>query len=237
MCTRSGRRARLAAFAGLFTFCLVLGAGSAALAADDEDEDTFEQKIIKKFLGGLGVDVGQGSNIEYRERSPLVIPPSRDLPPPESTGAVNNPAWPKDPDVQPKKRAAKSKGSDSVVDYKRQNATLSPDELRRGQGVAPGTGPVTEPNQDPLDNTTEHGGRPLPPSKLGVPSIFGLFGSKKNEQAQFVREPDRKSLTQPPAGYQTPSPNYPYGLSDDVKNTSTLDMPQVKDPRGEGGVH
>jgi hypothetical protein len=61
-----------------------------------------------------------------------------------------------------------------------------------------------------------------------------VFG-KKDEQAQFVREPDRTSLTQPPAGYQTPSPNYPYGIGE-TKNTSTLDMPQVKDPQGAGSV-
>src|SRR5205085_2736597 len=132
--------------------------------------------------GGLGVDVGQGSNIEYRERSPLVIPPSRDLPPPEATGSINNPAWPKDPQSQSKKRA-KSKGLDTIGEYDMQKATLSPDQLRRGQGVAPGTGPVTEPNHDPSDNTSEYGSRPLSPSALGVPSIFGLFG-KKNEQTQ-----------------------------------------------------
>jgi len=235
MRARSGRRSRLAAFAGLFTVFLALGAGGAALAGEDENDDTFEQKIIKKFLGGLGVDVGQGSGIEYRERSPLVIPPSRDLPPPEAAGAVKDPAWPKDPDVQPKKRAAKSKGLDSVGEYNMRKATLTPEELRRGQGEAPGKGPVTEPDHDPLGNTSEYGSRPLPPSKLGVPSIFGLFGRKNNEQTQFIREPERTSLTQPPSGYQTPSPNYPLGLGQE-KNTSTLDMPQVKDPHGEGSV-
>ncbi len=48
-----------------------------------EDEDTFEQKIIKNILGGLGVDVGR-PGIDYRERSPLVIPPTLDLPPPQA---------------------------------------------------------------------------------------------------------------------------------------------------------
>jgi hypothetical protein len=234
MRTGSGRRSRLAAFASLFAVVLVLGAAGAALAGDDEDDDTVEQKIIKKFLGGLGVDVGQGSGIEYRERSPLVIPPSRDLPPPESADAIKHPAWPKDPDAQPKKRAAKSKGLDSIGEYNMHRATLSPEELRRGQGAAPGTGPVTEPKNDPMDNSNEYGSRPLSPSKLGVPTIFGLFG-KKNEQTQFVREPDRTLLTQPPPGYQTPSPSYPYGVGQE-KNTSTLDMPQVKDPHGEGSI-
>ena len=39
----------------------------------------------------------------------------------------------------------------------------------------------------------------------------GLFGGSKTETAPFKEEPTRDSLTQPPPGYQTPSPNYAYG--------------------------
>ena len=39
----------------------------------------------------------------------------------------------------------------------------------------------------------------------------GLFGGNKTETAPFKEEPTRDSLTQPPPGYQTPSPNYAYG--------------------------
>ena len=39
----------------------------------------------------------------------------------------------------------------------------------------------------------------------------GLFGGNKAETAPFKGEPTRESLTQPPAGYQTPSPNFAYG--------------------------
>ena len=58
--------------------------------------------------------------------------------------------------------------------------------------------------------------------ELGVqgPGIFtwsALTGRYGNEQARFEGEPGRGSLTQPPAGYQTPSSNYPYGFSDDSK--------------------
>ena len=69
----------------------------AAFAQQADDEDTFEQRIIKNILGGMGVDVGR-AGIEYRERSPLVIPPTRDLPPPQAAGsaAMRNPAWPRE---------------------------------------------------------------------------------------------------------------------------------------------
>ena len=41
-----------------------------------------------------------------------------------------------------------------------------------------------------------------------------MFGSDKDEQeaARFTGEPARTSLTEPPPGYQTPSPDQPYGL-------------------------
>ena len=32
-----------------------------------------------------------------------------------------------------------------------------------------------------------------------------------NETAPFTGEPTRETLTQPPTGYQTPSPNFAYG--------------------------
>ena len=38
-----------------------------------------------------------------------------------------------------------------------------------------------------------------------------MFGGNKTETAPFKGEPTRESLTQPPPGYQTPSPNYAYG--------------------------
>ncbi len=134
------RRALLACLCGVL---LTLPAAASAQAQDD-DEDTFEQKIIKNILGGMGVDVGR-PGIDYRERSPLVIPPTRDLPPPQEAGtAARNPAWPREPDrkvvvrSKPNLRAtANDPGSDSV---------LSPDELRRGTN--PRAPRVTDPSQN-----------------------------------------------------------------------------------------
>src|SRR5256885_12264690 len=133
---------------GVFRACvcgilLMLPMAASAQQAQDGDEDTFEQKIIKNILGGMGVDVGR-AGIDYRERSPLVIPPTRDLPPPQAAGtAARNPAWPREPDRKlavrnkPNARAtAEDPGTDSV---------LTPDELRRGTN--PRAGRVTDPSQ------------------------------------------------------------------------------------------
>src|SRR5207302_4524978 len=83
--------------AGACGALLALGSVAHAQQAADDDEDTFEQRIIKSILGGLGANVG-GAGIDYRERSPLVIPPSLDLPPPDAAAAARaqNPAWPRE---------------------------------------------------------------------------------------------------------------------------------------------
>jgi hypothetical protein len=205
-----GNNMRKASRCFLLAVLVMASAAGSAFAGDDEDEDTFEQKIIKKILGGIGADVGK-NRIEYRERSPLVIPPGRDLPPPDSAEIVAGPNWPKDPDQLAKKKSKKPATSDSIVQQKRDQANLSPDEIRRG--TLAGAGRVTEPGKEAMDGASEYGGgRPLSPDRLGTKKWFNWFGSK-GDQVPFTGEPDRTSLTQPPPGYQTPSPNYPYGLS------------------------
>ena len=52
----------------------------------------------------------------------------------------------------------------------------------------------------------------LSPSQLGYTGGFmGMFKGNASESTTFKSEPTRETLTQPPAGYQTPSPNYAYG--------------------------
>src|SRR5947207_7776283 len=113
------RRALMGCLCGVL---LALPVAASAQQAQDGDEDTFEQKIIKNILGGMGVDVGR-PGIDYRERSPLVIPPTRDLPPPQEAGtAARNAAWPREPDrkiavrTRPNLRATPDEpGSESVL--------------------------------------------------------------------------------------------------------------------------
>src|ERR1700742_2647768 len=84
---------------------LVMATG-AARAQDDEDEDkSFEDKIIEGIMTGIGGTNMDNRGIDYRERSPLVVPPKLDLPPPAAPQAdAKAPSnWPKDPDdAQPK---------------------------------------------------------------------------------------------------------------------------------------
>lgn len=222
MMTALTPRLWLAALAALF--CL-LGPLPAAQAADDDDERSFEERIILGILGGMGVDTGRG-RIQYRERSPLVIPPSASLPPPDPTSLASNPAWPKDPDVVERKKKSNKPRAHTIAEISDPGRPLSPQELK--QGTVAGAGRVTRPGEaGPL--TDKDIGRPLSPSELGYKgSLFGSLFKYKDEQVKFEGEPNRTSLTQPPPGYMTPSPDQPYGIVT-RRPSDTRAAPQVRD--------
>lgn len=188
---------------------LVMAAGPVR-AADDEDEDdkTFEEKIIEGIMRGIGGTNMENRGIEYRERSPLVVPPKLDLPPPATSAAeVKAPNWPKDPDEQRRKAAIAARKKESKGNDPREQARLlTPAELAVGK-----TAPPARKDNDPVQPGVNNNPM-LSPSQLGYSGGFsGLFGGSKTETATFKEEPTRESLTQPPPGYQTPSPNFAYG--------------------------
>src|SRR2546425_12990418 len=98
-----GVRAALAA-----AIALTLVSVAPARAADDDD-DTADTKFFRGLLSGLGLK-SANNPIDYHERSPLVVPPSRELPAPGTEATIaNNPAWPKDPDVSRSKKVTRKK--------------------------------------------------------------------------------------------------------------------------------
>jgi hypothetical protein len=216
------------ACAALLAFAGALGAQAQTQAA--EDEDTFEQQIIKNIMGGLGVDVGR-PGIDYRERSPLVIPPTLDLPPPEAgSPSAANPAWPRE--AERKRAATVNRNARATTDDPGTTSALTPDELRRG--INPRAPRVTDPSQTNQSDDAATG-RAMRPSELKQGNIFtwgNLMGSGLEEKATFTQEPRRGSLTQPPPGYQTPSPSQPYAAGTERggwKIPSLLDRPVGND--------
>ncbi len=195
---------------------LMVAAGAARAQDDDGDDMTFEQKIIDGIMKGIGATNMENSGIDYRERSPLVVPPKLDLPPPVSAKAeVNVPNWPKDPDEARRKAAIarrnkdKKDTRDATQKAIAEATPLSPSQLNVARTAAPAGGThgseTEQPGGDPTSN-------PLSPSQLGFNGkLSNLFGGNKTETAQFKGEPPRESLTEPPPGYQTPSPNFAYG--------------------------
>jgi hypothetical protein len=200
------RALRLAAIA--LGIGLVMTAGAARAQDDDEDDKTFEEKVIEGIMAGIGGTNMDNRGIEYRERSPLVVPPKLDLPPPAAaSNEVKAPNWPKDPDEARRKAAIAARKKDTK-DPREASRVLMPSELdkRAPKTSTAGGDSVDQPGGNPGANAI------LSPSQLGYTGGFsGMFGGNKAEVAPFKGEPTRESLTQPPSGYQTPSPNFAYG--------------------------
>ena len=196
------RVARSAALVGL-----VICAGVAAAHAGDYEDPNATQSsnrsVYDKVLDVIGLN-GQGA-IQYSERSPLVVPPTRDLPPPGANAAPAVPNWPKDPDVARAKQAkAKEKPGPHPDWVLENNRPLSPAELNAPGANAAATPTTPGPACGPADCPDK-----LEPSKK---SVFNFDWLKKEQYATFTGEPPRTTLTEPPPGYLTPSPDQPYGV-------------------------
>ncbi|MHB8270713.1 hypothetical protein [Bradyrhizobium sp.] len=189
---------------------IVLGIGlvmsaNVARAEDDEDDSTFEEKIIKQIMTGIGGTNMENTGIEYRERSPLVIPPRSDLPPPATAAEAPAPNWPKDPDVKRRKDAIAARKKDNK-DPREASRVLTPSELAVGRTATGGGSAGPDLPGNPGATAI------LSPSQLGYEGgVMGFFKGNKTETAPFKGEPTRDTLTMPPPGYQTPSPGYAYG--------------------------
>lgn len=195
---------RIAARAGtLAVVALVTCAGGSVFAqTEPQNEDdshvlNSDKRLWDTILGSIGLKSSGGEIIEYRERSPLVVPPLRDLPPPEANLTNKNPSWPVNPEVKARKAAAAAEKKDLTDPAK----PLGPEKLAEGRG--PG-GPFAD------DSAI---------SKKKEPGFFSmmyngkLWGVPNEEFGKFESEPPRTTLTEPPPGYQTPSPVAPYGVS------------------------
>jgi hypothetical protein len=208
----------------LLAIGLVMAAGPVRAADDEEDDDkTFEEKIIDNLMRGIGATNMENRGIEYRERSPLVVPPKIDLPPPASADAKAAPNWPKDPDEARRKAAIAARKKDKK-DPQEAARVLTPAELAAGKTAAPAR-TSNDPIQPGVTNSPM-----LSPAQLGYTGgLAGMFKGNKAEAKPFTGEPTRDTLTQPPTGYQTPSPNFAYGTGPKDSLNTRFDVMSGKD--------
>jgi hypothetical protein len=200
--------------------------GSAPAHATDDDDPVRDDGIMGNIMRGLGG--ADGSNgINYRERSPLVVPRQLTLPPPETRRpeAAN---WPKDPDVQErraKREAARKRNKEDEANPALQIMPQREPDL--GQARARTATVAPQPGVTDDRRAISEGNGILSPSQLGVTkNLFQLFGAKReDDNVKFTGEPVRESLTQPPPGYQTPAANQAYGISD-------TDRARMNEPTG-----
>jgi hypothetical protein len=170
----------LRAAVGVVFVGLVVGLDMSTARAADDDTNA---SAWSKFMQTLGLKKGPAAepDIDLTERSPLVVPPSRDLPPPVAAAAAPTPDWPQDPKVKP---------------HKHRKANLAP-------AAANGTGATVQTAPPP----------PYEKKAWYNPATW----LNKEEYATFTGEPARDSLTDPPTGYRTPSPDHPYGVGPEKK--------------------
>src|SRR6266446_2209330 len=173
MRSRNPKRLRRAAAAAAVALAVAMAWSAGSARAEDDDENVpLDTKLFRQFMKDLGLSRSGDGLIEYRERAPLVVPPSRELPPPrdEAEVATKTPAWPKDPDVARRKQElaaekAKLKGNLSVEEQMR---ALRPDELDK-----PGAGNKKSADSKSADSKApgvsgDEASRPMMPSDLGT---------------------------------------------------------------------
>jgi hypothetical protein len=206
------------AFAAMIGAAVVIGcAGQGAFAADDEDEKPLvDQKIMGHILHGLGWKRDE-ANIEYRERSPLVLPATKQLPKPESAAAARKTAgWPDDPDVKrAKQRRDLEKNRKPYVEGV-DDRPLLPNEYARKGTV----------NDLPTllgSKSAEEAEKPSSVFELGSKNFWSKTFGNKDEYTTFTGEPPRQSLLEPPRGYRTPSPAQPFGVGQEKWTAPKID--------------
>jgi hypothetical protein len=203
--SRNGRvvLARAALCVGLAAAAVC--ANTAVRAGDDDDGGPSVFGTIMKSMGFKDPNATY-DGIDYNERSPLVVPPTRNLPAPVNANLAPVPNWPKDQDMQRRAKAkAEAKRSTPHPDYVSDSSRpLRPNELD-----APGA-PRTNPSGD--GGSTANSLMTDPRDRGTKKSLFSSIFTKKQDYATFTGEPPRSALTDPPPGYLTPSPDQPYGV-------------------------
>jgi len=222
----AGRHFRRHLIASSFAALLVIAGGIGQAFAEDDEDELPDSKFFKSMLRGFGLRNGrEDAGINYQERPPLVVPPTRDLPPPQTTdAAARNALWPKDQDEMRRREASAKRKKDAHPfvwdDLARQ---LRPDELNKRSATA-----KDQALRKRSADAVEENERQYKPSELGYTG--GLFGSvhdffggnNKDETVTFEAEPPRAALTDPPSGYRSPSPAQPYGLRADQSKAKPL---------------
>jgi hypothetical protein len=230
------RAVRLGAIGSGVILGLTLVMTTGAARAGDNDDRSFTERFVDGFKSTIRGNNMDNRGIDYRERSPLVVPPNLDLPPPVAdAGPAKIANWPKDPDERQRKAiiAAKKKNAPPVAAAAPAPQPSQANANAAAPVAAPG-GPAViaadtpQPAPAPREGTAKYdpildqGGNIVRDgagtigSTLGLGDTFsfgGIFGGKSHDSAQFTNEPSREALTQPPEGYQTPSSGYAYGVA------------------------
>lgn len=161
-----------------------------------------EGMLFQRLMQGV---IGSSEdNIDYRQRPPLVVPPSSALPRPQAPANERNAAWPNDPDVAARREAERTALIPVQNPNYRNNPMLSQQELRRGRTLRQqSAGNVTTEELNNYNNQIQ-------PIRVGRD-----LASQKNaddlSKLTYGSEPARQTLSEPPVGYRRPVGSAPLG--------------------------
>jgi len=202
------------------TLCAAFGAvliivGGAGIAYAAESDGVTDGNWVRNLYRKFNERTGQPVGTDYRERPPLVVPPTRDLPPPgtPSTLAERYAAWPVDRDE------ARRKAGGAVRTERRPAAWDSESQPSQASSVE-----VVGKEEKPKVVTNDPG--------LGTRLWNKFLGRRDPEEGIFSQEPPRISLVDPPRGYRTPSPAEPYGINN-RDTTYTMQRPPLRTGKPE----
>lgn len=183
-----------------------------------------EGMLFQNVLRSMGMMPGEGPDIEYRQRPPLVVPPSSALPRPQDPAAGRNAAWPNDPDVAARRAAAE----DTLLPATRrdkyrenQRPLLSQEELRKGRLPGQGYGPGATRGTDTYEEN-------IGPIRIGR-ELAAKQSADDLSQLKYGQEPQRKRLSDPPVGYRRPAGSAPLGPGRDGPRPDTADSTGQKE--------
>jgi hypothetical protein len=198
-----------AVFAAMVGAAVIAGGSTqTAWAADDDDEEQtlIDTQIIRHIMKGLGFQRDE-KQIQYRERSPLVLPQANQLPQPETVKPASKTAgWPDDPDVKRAKKAKETEKNRKAYVEGVDDRPLLPSQYGKTSASRSDAPTILS------SKTAEESEKPSTNQELGAKSIFSKVWGNKDEVQPFTGEPPRANLIEPPRGYRTPSPNQPFGV-------------------------
>jgi hypothetical protein len=222
-----------ATFAAILGAAVIAGCSAGAARADDDTDGAeptlLDTQVLQYVLKGLGCRRGdEEKGIEYRERSPLVLPPNNQLtvlPSPEDVANSKKAAnWPDDPDLKRVRVRREQERKRKPVNPGVDDEPLSPSQMTEGKATV---GPTTPRGGEAPGKSAEGSAQPSTNAELGSKGFMNIFKTgfwaPKEEYVPFTGEPQRSSLIEPPPGYRTPSPSQPYGVGREKWKAPTID--------------